>query len=170
MTTPLLRAAVVQAEVTPSLAEGLERTAALAREARAQGATLIVFPETWLPGYPVWLDVCRDAALWNHAPVKAVFRRLAEDGVAVPGAAANRLSEIARDVDATLVVGVSERVDEGPGQGTLYNSILTFGADGRLVNHHRKLIPTYTERMVWGTGDTAGLRSVMILARAPPRM
>ena len=79
MTIPLLRAAVVQAEVTPSLAEGLERTAALAREARAQGATLIVFPETWLPGYPVWLDVCRDAALWNHAPVKAVFRRLAED-------------------------------------------------------------------------------------------
>jgi predicted amidohydrolase len=162
MTTPLLRAAVVQAEVTPSLAEGLERTAALAREARAQGATLIVFPETWLPGYPVWLDVCRDAALWNHAPVKAVFRRLAEDGVSVPGAAADRLSEIARDVGATLVVGVSERVDQGPGQGTLYNSILTFGADGRLVNHHRKLIPTYTERMIWGNGDTAGLRSVMV--------
>jgi len=43
---------------------------------------LIVFPETWLPGYPAWLDVCRDVALWDHPPVKAVFARLAENSVA----------------------------------------------------------------------------------------
>jgi nitrilase len=57
-------------------------------------------------------------------------------------------------------VGVSERVDEGPGQGSLYNSLLTYDADGRLANHHRKLVPTFTERCVWGHGDQAGLRSV----------
>jgi nitrilase len=160
MARSLLRAAVVQAEIAPTLEEGLAHTAALTRDAKAQGASLIVFPETWLPGYPIWLDVCRDAGLWNHPPVKAVFGRLAEEGVAVPSAAVDRLSEIARDSGATLVVGVSERVDEGAGQGTLYNSILTFGSDGRLLNHHRKLIPTYTERMVWGHGDVAGLRSI----------
>ena len=59
-----------------------------------------------------------------------------------------------------MVVGVSERVSAGPGRGTLYNSLLTIGPDGQLLNHHRKLVPTYTERMVWGNGDADGLQAV----------
>ena len=55
--------AVVQAEVAPDLGSALERTAAGVREARAAGAALVVFPETWIPGYPAWLDNSRDAAL-----------------------------------------------------------------------------------------------------------
>jgi nitrilase len=58
------------------------------------------------------------------------------------------------------VIGVSERVESGPGSRTLYNSLLTFGPDGRLLNHHRKLMPTFSERMVWGLGDAEGLRAV----------
>lgn len=50
-------------------------------EAARQGARLIVFPETWIPGYPAWLDLCRDATLWDHAPVKEVFARLAENAL-----------------------------------------------------------------------------------------
>jgi predicted amidohydrolase len=153
-------AAIVQAEVAPNLEAGLALTAELAREAANSGAELIVFPETWLPGYPAWLDVCRDAALWNHAPVKAVFARLAENSVAIPGPALDSLAATAREVGATLVVGISERVAQGPGRGTLYNSLVTLGPDGRLLNHHRKLMPTYTERMVWGAGDAEGLRAV----------
>jgi predicted amidohydrolase len=156
---PSVRAAVIQAEVAPSLAEGLERAATLVREAAAHGARLVAFPETWLPGYPIWLDVSRDVALWDHPPVKAVYRRMAENSVVVPGDAVARLAGIARDSSVTLVMGVVERVTEGAGQGTLYNSILTFGPDGALLNHHRKLVPTYTERMVWGPGDARGLRS-----------
>jgi len=152
--------AVVQDEVPATLDHALDRTADLAREAAARGASLIVFPETWIPGYPVWLDVCRDAALWDHAPVKQVFRRLAANSVVVDGPAGRRLGEVAREVGATLVVGVSERVESGPGRGTLYNALLTYGPDGTLLNHHRKLVPTYTERMVWGGGDGAGLRAV----------
>ncbi|CAN5649868.1 carbon-nitrogen hydrolase family protein [soil metagenome] len=153
-------AAIVQAEVAPNLEAGLALTAELAREAANSGAELIVFPETWLPGYPAWLDVCRDAALWNHAPVKAVFARIAENSVAIPGPALDSLAATAREVGATLVVGISERVAQGPGRGTLYNSLVTLGPDGRLLNHHRKLMPTYTERMVWGAGDAEGLRAV----------
>ncbi|HEV2734232.1 MAG TPA: carbon-nitrogen hydrolase family protein [Longimicrobiaceae bacterium] len=155
-----LTAAIVQAEVAPDLEGGLERTRELALEAARSGAELVVFPETWIPGYPAWLDVCRDAALWDHAPVKAVFARIAENSVAVPGPALDSLSETARQAGATLVVGVSERVDRGPGRGTLYNSLLTIGPDGRLLNHHRKLMPTYTERLVWGAGDVEGLQAV----------
>ena len=155
-----LTAAVVQAEVAPELEAGLERTRELALEAARSGAELVVFPETWIPGYPAWLDVCRDAALWNHAPVKAVFARIADNSVAVPGPALDSLAETARQAAATLVVGVSERVERGPGRGTLYNSLLTIGPDGRLLNHHRKLMPTYTERLVWGAGDAEGLQAV----------
>ena len=149
--------AVVQAEVEPTLQGGLVRTRELALDAAAAGAKLVVFPETWIPGYPAGLDVCRDAALWDHAPVKQVFRRMAENSIVVTGESGAALAAIARDAGVTLVIGVSERVEHGPGRGTLFNSLLTYGPDGALLNHHRKLVPTYTERMVWGTGDADGL-------------
>lgn len=152
--------AIAQAEVAPDLATALQRTAESAKSAAAAGAQLVVFPETWIPGYPAWLDVCRDAALWDHGPTKSVFGRMARDSVAVPGPAFDAIAEIAREANITLVVGITERVDKGPGRGTLYNALLTFGHDGRLLNHHRKLVPTYTERLVWGTGDVEGLRAV----------
>jgi predicted amidohydrolase len=156
----LIKAAIVQAEVAPDLQTGLALTRQLALEAAGQGAQLIVFPETWIPGYPAWLDCCRDAGLWNHSPVKHVFTRIAENSIAVPGPAFDKLAEAARDAKATLVVGISERVAKGPGRGTLYNSLLTIAPDGRLLNHHRKLVPTYTERLIWGQGDVEGLRAV----------
>lgn len=156
----LVRSAIVQAEVSATLHEGLERTAALAAEAAAQGAQLVVFPETWLPGYPIWLDVCRDVALWDHTPVKEVFARHADESVDVSGESGAALAKIARDNSITLVVGVTEKVSAGVGRGTLYNTLLTYGPNGALLNHHRKLVPTYTERMVWGNGDADGLRAV----------
>lgn len=156
----MVKVAIVQAEVAADLPSGLELTRDLALEAASQGAELIVFPETWLPGYPAWLDNCRDAALWDHEPVKRIFRRIAENSVAIPGPSLDAVLDVARLAKATLVMGVSERVERGPGQGTLYNTLLTIGPDGRLLNHHRKLMPTYTERLVWGAGDVEGLRSV----------
>lgn len=155
-----IKVAIVQAEVAADIQRGLELTRQKSLEAAASGAELIVFPETWIPGYPAWLDTCRDAALWDHAPVKAVFARIAENSVAIPGANLDHLCETARQASATLVVGLSERVAQGAGRGTLYNSLITIGPDGRLLNHHRKLMPTYTERLVWGAGDVEGLRAV----------
>jgi predicted amidohydrolase len=155
-----MRVAAVQAEVSPTFAEGLARTQSLAREATKDGAQLIVFPETWLPGYPAWLDKCRDVAIWDSPEVKAVYARHAAESVDVAGETGAALGRIAKDTNATLVIGVVERVSRGPGNGTLYNSLLTYGPDGRLLNHHRKLMPTYTERLVWGQGDTVGLHSV----------
>ena len=152
--------AIVQAEVGATFEEALERTRTYAAEAASQGATLIAFPETWIPGYPAWLDYCRDAALWDHAPVKEVFAQMAAESVVVDGPTGAALRAVAWDIGATLVVGVTERVERGPGRGTLYNALLTIGPDGTLLNHHRKLMPTYTERMVWGAGDAEGLRAV----------
>lgn len=154
-----VRAAVVQAEPAPTLTEGLARLDALTAAAARDGAQLVVFPETWLPGYPAWLDVCRDVALWDHPPVKAAFSRYANDSVDLGGADGAAIRSVARRHGVTLVVGVSERVAAGPGRGTLFNALLIVAPDGTLLVHHRKLVPTYTERLVWGNGDAEGLRA-----------
>jgi nitrilase len=70
------------------------------------------------------------------------------------------LCDEAAALKIAIVIGASERVDDGPGNGTLYNSLLTISEDGQLRNHHRKLVPTYTERLVWGNGDGRGLETV----------
>lgn len=155
-----VRVAIVQSEPALTLDEGLQRTEALVREATRSGASLVAFPETWLPGYPAWLDVCRDVALWDHEPVKAVFARYAISSVDVSGESGRSLREVAARHGVTLIAGISERVAGGPGRGTLYNSLIVIGPDGQLLNHHRKLVPTYTERMVWGNGDAEGLIAV----------
>ncbi|MCP9485460.1 MAG: carbon-nitrogen hydrolase family protein [Gaiellaceae bacterium MAG52_C11] len=156
-----VRVAIVQAEpVYLDLAASVDRVVDLTATAAGRGAQLVVFGETWLPGYPAWLDECPGAALWDHAPTKEVFLRLRRNSLVVPSPECELLADAARRHEVTLVVGVNERVDEGPGNGTLYNSILVFGPDGSLLNRHRKLVPTYTERLVWGQGDADGLRTV----------
>lgn len=157
----IVKVAAVQASpVYLDLQASLEKARKLTHEAAKLGAQVVVFPETWLPGYPAWLDCCRDVALWDYAPVKKVFARLMENSVAIPSQAFDALSEIAAEHKIILNMSVNERVTEGAGRGTLYNTMLTFGSDGALLNRHRKIMPTYTERMVWGKGDGASLRAV----------
>jgi len=157
----IVRASAIQAApIYLDLAGSVQKARELIVEASSLGAKLVVFPETWLPGYPAWLDCCRDVALWDHSPVKRVFARLMENSVVVPGPATEALSEAARENNVVLNIGVHERVTTGPGRGTLYNTMLTFGADGSLLNRHRKIMPTYTERMIWGQGDGSSLRAV----------
>ncbi len=87
-----VRVAIVQASPQPSdLASSLRKALALSQEAAEQGAHLICFAETFLPGYPAWLDFCPGAALWNHAPVKEVFAALRANSVVVPGKELRRL-------------------------------------------------------------------------------
>lgn len=157
----MVKVAAVQAgPIYLDLEQSLAKAISLIADAARLGAKLIVFPETWLPGYPAWLDCCRDVALWDYEPTKRVFARLMENSVVVPGPITETLGNVAREHDVVLNIGVNERVVEGAGRGTLFNSMLTFGADGTLLIHHRKIMPTYTERMIWGQGDGSSLRAV----------
>jgi nitrilase len=133
---------------------------ALVQHAAKRDAQLVAFGETWLPGYPAWLDVCPGAALWENASAKEVFAKLRKNSITVPGEEVQALCDEAAALKIAIVIGASERVDDGPGNGTLYNSLLTISEDGQLRNHHRKLVPTYTERLVWGNGDGRGLETV----------
>ena len=83
---------------------------------------------------------------------------LARESVEVPGPAADRLGEIARDNEVWLVTGVNERDPGNP--GTLYNALLYHSPEGELAVHHRKLVPTNHERLIWGQGDGGGLRAL----------
>jgi predicted amidohydrolase len=153
-------AAVQAAPFYLNLERSLARALDLIAEAARRRAQLVVFPESWLPGYPAWLDICRDVAVWDHQPTKRIYAQLLENSVAVPSRETAALSEAARKHNLTLVMGLNERVIDGAGRGTLYNSILTIGPTGELLNIRRKLIPTFNERLIWGQGDGSGLRAV----------
>jgi predicted amidohydrolase len=154
-----LRVALVQAPAVPFEVEAsLERARSLVAEAAGRGATLVAFGETWLTGYPAWIDCWPRLSLWDDPEVKALHARFRNAAIAIPGPAAKALADIAFEHGVVLVMGVNERVEGGPGHGTLYNALLVFDADGRLCVHHRKLVPTHTERLVWGPGDAHGLR------------
>ncbi len=153
-------AAVQAAPVYLDLERSVEKALLLIQKAAAQGARLVAFPETWLPGYPAWLDCCRDVGLWDHEPVKKLYARLMEQSVSVPGPVTGALGNAAREHQIVLNISVHERVLAGPGRGTLYNTMLTFGSDGELLHRHRKIMPTFTERLIWGQGDGLSLKAV----------
>ncbi|MEM6529682.1 MAG: carbon-nitrogen hydrolase family protein [Chloroflexota bacterium] len=159
------KVAIIQARPAYyNLAASVDKALALIKEAADNGARLVTLGETWLPGYPVWLDVCPNMGLWDHAPTKEVYYRLHQNSVTVPGPEVAQFCELARQRNIVIVLSVNERVDKAPGHGTLYNTLLTINERGEVANHHRKLMPTYTERIVWGHGDGAGLNSVDTVA------
>ncbi len=153
-----ITAACVQAEpVVLDRGATIERLAGLTREAAGAGASLVVFPEAFVPAYPssVW---AKALAGWGDPRAKAAFARLAEQSVEVPGPDSDRMGAAARESGVWVVVGVTETDPARP--GTLYNTLLAYGPDGALALHHRKLVPTNHERLVWGPGDGGGLRAI----------
>jgi nitrilase len=142
------KAAVVQAApVAFDLERSLNKAHLLAADAAARGARLVLFPEAFLSGYPRGLDFGAVVGSRSEGG-RADFLRYWESSVDVPGPAVDRLSITARELDIYLVIGVVER--EG---GTLYCTVLFFAPDGTLMGKHRKVMPTGSERLVWGFGD-----------------
>jgi nitrilase len=148
-----VRVAIVQhSPVFLNLDASLAKAINLLEEAAAEDAQLVVFPETWLPGYPVWLDVAPRVANWDYPPAKAIYRILAENALRLGDKHFNALLEAAGNTGMYLVMGAHERRG-----ATLYNSMLFFDKDGKRFKVHRKLVPTYAERLVWGRGDGSTL-------------
>ena len=144
---------VCAAHVAPVFLDKLatiDKACALIAEASHAGAKLIAFPESFVPGFPVWAAV--------QAPIKShdFFKRLAANSIEVSGPEVTALCAAARDNSIVVSIGISERSPVSV--GCLWNTNLLIDADGNLVNHHRKLVPTFYEKLIWANGDGAGLR------------
>jgi nitrilase len=127
----------------------VDKVAGLVAEAARGGARVVAFSEGFLPGFPVWCLVQRP--IDQHGQ----FERLFANSVQVPGPYTERLGQIARSNDVYLSIGVTERSPISMGQ--LFNTNLIFDPAGTLISHHRKLVATWAERLVWSHGDGAGL-------------
>lgn len=144
---PRYRAAAVQAAPAfLDLDAGVDKAVALIAEAASNGAELIGFPETWLPGYPwfIWLD----SPAWGMQFVQ----RYSDNSLVYGSPQADRLAAAAREHAITVVLGLSERQ-----AGSLYIAQWIIGPDGGTVARRRKLKPTHVERTVFGEGDGSDL-------------
>ena len=141
----------------------LDRAATIAlmlqsiKEAADKGATLLVFPEAYIPGYPTWIWRLKpggDMALSNE-----IHAALRQNAVCIERGDLSAIQKAAKQHNVTLVVGINE-LDTMVSGTTLFNTVVVIGADGAILNRHRKLMPTNPERMVWGMGDASGLKVV----------
>jgi aliphatic nitrilase len=143
-------AAVQAAPIFLDTLATIDKACTLIREAAQQGASLVVFPEVFVPAYPYWS--------WVANPVAASpwFQKLCEAAVEVPGPEIARVAQAARECGVHVAIGINER--SARSVSLLYNTMLLIGPDGTLLGRHRKLVPTWAEKMTWAPGDGAGLR------------
>lgn len=150
MTTRL--AAVHLASAFFDLEAGVQKTLRSIKEAAQQQADLVVFPESFLPGFPIW------HAFLRPIDAHARFARFAECSLLIDGPEMARIRDAARAARIAVWLGFSERASYS--EGCLWNSAVLIGPDGNIEIHHRKLVPTFYEKLVWSRGDGNGLRVV----------
>jgi predicted amidohydrolase len=148
---PRFKAAAVQASpVFLNRDATVDKACQLIQEAGRNGAKLVAFPETFIPGYPYWI--------WLDSPLKhdEWFVRLFEESVEIPGPATDALCRAAKAADTYVVMGINEKVPTN--MGTMWNTNLIIDRQGNILGKHRKLVPTFAEKMIWSRGDGSGIR------------
>ncbi|KPK12037.1 MAG: nitrilase [Acidithiobacillales bacterium SG8_45] len=135
----------------------IEKAVSLVEQAAANGAELVIFPEAFVPGYPAWIWRLRPGGDWSLN--EEIHSRLLDNAVNIDSDDLAPLLASAKKHQVTIVCGMHER-DNQLSQSTLYNTVVTIGPAGELINRHRKLMPTNPERMVWGFGDASGLKAI----------
>lgn len=145
-------AAIHAAPVFLDAAATTDKAVSLIHEAARAGAGLVAFPETFIPAFPVWAAL--SAPIDNHD----LFALMVEQSVLIDGPEIGRIRQAAQKAGIVVSLGISERSPVSV--GCLWNANLIIGADGAILNHHRKLMPTYYEKLIWAPGDGAGLKVV----------
>ncbi len=148
-------AAVQHAPVFLNREATIDKVIALIEEAAAEGAELIAFPETFVAGYPSWADVT-NASAFDNPQQKAAFAQYLDNAVDVDGGHLDPVIAAAANAGVFVYLGIAERSTSG---GSVYCTLAAIHPTNGLVGTHRKLKPTYGERMMWADGDGAGLRA-----------
>ncbi len=150
-TYPKFRAGVVHASpVFLDREATIDKVGNLVKKAKEEGADIVVFPESFVPAFPVWCILY--APLDQHD----FYRQLFDHSVLIPGPAFSRLADIAKSQQIFLSVGVTEKSDYS--MGAMWNTNLLFDRSGALINRHRKIMPTWAEKLIWAMGDGSQLR------------
>lgn len=147
---PKFKAAAVQASPVFLNADAtVEKAIGIIAEAAGNGASLVAFPEVFVAGYPYWN--------WIMTPVQGSkwYEKLYTNSITVPGPETDRLCKAAKQYNCHIVIGVNER---GPSFGELYNTNLIIDNKGNLIGKHRKLVPTWAEKLTWTGGDGSSLK------------
>ena len=150
---PFLVAAI---QISPAFLDrdaSVDRACDAIARAGARGARLVVFPEAFIPGYPLWVW---SVAAGQTRELRDLYAELLDQAVTIPSAAVDRLCEAARTAGVYVAIGINERNVEGSGT-SLYNALLFIAADGGILGVHRKLVPTAGERLVHAQGDGSTL-------------
>jgi len=159
-----MKTVVAVAQATPAvldLAGCIGKACQWIAEAGKRGAQVVAFPETWVPVYPLWCDA-GTFGKWAHEPSKKLQARLARNSLSIPSKETEQLRKAARDARCAVVMGANELSSTG----SIYNTLLFISAEGEILGRHRKLVPTFGERLVWGYGDAAGMRAYEIAGGA----
>lgn len=125
-------------------------------QAATEGAQLVCFGESLVPGYPFWLERT-DGAVFESPTQKLLHARYLEQAVSVGAGHLGPVCERARDHELTVILGTAERAEDRGGH-SIYCSLVYIGPDGEIRHVHRKLMPTHEERLSWSPGDGHGLR------------
>lgn len=148
------------AQIPPAFLDrsaSIERVVNAIAQAAGAGASLLVLPEAFISGYPVWIWRLRPGT--DHAACSALHQQLVEQSCQVDGPDLLPIMQAARQYHLTVVCGLNQRAAYGS-QTTLFNSVVCISHEGRLLHSHQKLVPTNAERMVWGQGDGRSLKVV----------
>jgi len=129
-----------------------EKACEIISAAGQYGIDLIVFPESFIPGFPLWAAI--SAPIHNHG----LYTDFARESIRVPGPEILSICSAARDANIIVSMGIIE--SSAQSVGCLWNSKILIGTDGSIMNHHRKLVPTFFEKLIWARGDGCGLRVV----------
>jgi nitrilase len=150
---PRFKAAACHASsVFLDAAKSVDKACDLIAEAARTGASVVAFPESFVPGFPVWAAL--QAPILSHG----FFKILASQALRLDGAEVAKLRMAAKRHDVVVSIGFTEGTVASV--GCIWNSNLLIGNDGAILNHHRKLVPTFYEKLVWSPGDARGLRVV----------
>jgi len=147
---PKFKAAAVQASpVFLNIDATVDKSISIIKEAAGNGASLVAFPEVFIAGYPYWN--------WIMTPVQGSkwYEQLYVNSITVPGPEVDRICEAAKEHNIHIVIGVNER---GQSFGELYNTNLIIDNKGNLIGKHRKLVPTWAEKLTWTGGDGSSLK------------
>lgn len=127
----------------------IEKAITFIKEAHENGAELIAFPEVFVAGYPYWN--------WIMTPVQGSkwYEELYKNSVAVTDPCMNSLYAAAKEYKMNIVIGINER---GESYGEIYNTNLIIDHNGNVIGKHRKLVPTWAEKLTWTSGDGSSLK------------